>query len=142
MEFKIIEKECTDRVHINSQPLSYRLKLYEHNDVLILQREYFRSGFNDMERWDKYWIVDSAHTLSWVSIITRNLDKEYLSSLEYKIFELYRESSERCSHLLKNDIQNYIRKTTKYIIKHDSITNFLDILDRTRKIEKIKKNMV
>jgi len=141
MELKIIEKECTDRVDINSQPLSYRLKLSVKDEIILLEKEYFRWGFNDSENWDKFWICKQNHVLMWVSIITRNFDEEYLNSLEHKIFKLYRENLEKNTKLLENDIKSYIKKKTIDINNQNRVTNLFDVLDRRRKIKKIKEMM-
>lgn len=138
MKFNIIEEECKELVNINSQPLSFRLKLKIEGGDLILLKQYFRSGFYSGENWDNFNVVKMENSLCWVSIITRNFDIDYLNSLEKKIFKKFKKESEILSNKLREDLENNIKYMNKCIIKQDNVTDFVTSFDRIRKITKLK----
>lgn len=141
MKFKteLIEFKSDD-TYYRDRELSYRLKLVIENDELILIKEYFKIGYNDNEKWDKFWIYNSNTELVWVSIITRRFnDVVYMKELETKIFELFYDESYKLSTQMQKDIISYTNRMNKHIKKQQEVTKFVDKFNRRRKLITINK---
>jgi len=141
-KIKIIKKDTTKKDHgFSNEPRSYRVSIeYDKTlEEIIITREFYRVGFRDGERWDEIFM---DYDMKWkdmlgvhyASIMTRNLDKNYLIEIEKKLIKTYYEN---CFQSV-NNIDKEIKKKIKSLKNQKQ--NYIDVigaLDKTFRKEKI-----
>jgi hypothetical protein len=144
---KLIVKETNDTKAFRDMPISYRVSLEINRDIVTLEREYFRCGFNDGEQYDDFyfdneWSGRQGRPLYRCTFITKRIDdKKYLMEKEQEMIKLF---YDKCAKSKKNLQKELILKTKELndnINNYDDILNYLEYTQRGKKLKKLKNKL-
>lgn len=148
MDIKIVEdlnKNNDSYFNSKTTPLSYRVSLNLHKNVLVLKREYFCVGYTGSEGHGRYYYnCDEKWTnnipLTYASFITRDIDNEKLKTeAEINLIKTFQSKSIECKNKELKRISDEIIKSNKIVKQYDDIYNYLDNYERKIKINKLLK---
>ena len=144
-KIKIVEEDCRKNDSFKHEKLSYRVSITHDSKTkeIIINREYYRVGFRDGEKWDDFYFdfeLPWRNNLSVTngSIMTRKLDDpNYLIEIEEKLIKEYYKKCIKSIENINKELIDVNKKLTNERKKYNVLLNTLDKTFRAEKLQKI-----